>query len=152
MLAEPLQVKWYVIEQIVRVLIDQLLQGGVSTSLTDVPHGAQRRLADQQCLLPGFLQHGVQWCHQQGTKVRAQGLSEAGDALELDTQLPDVAVELVDCGVGWWWRRRGKWRRNHLEKACFSVADITVGYGEESRWAEQLQKSKDKLLSLSCIT
>lgn len=140
MLAEPLQVKWYVIEQVVWVLIDQLLQGGVATGLADVPHGAQRCLADNQCLLPGFLQYGVQWCHQQGTKVTPQGLSKAGDALKLDTQLPDVAVELVDRGGGWWGRRGAKRRQNHLERVCICVADITVGYGEQSGWAEQLQR------------
>lgn len=47
MLAEPLQVEGDIIEQVVRVLINQLLQGEVVTSFTDVPHTAQRCLADQ---------------------------------------------------------------------------------------------------------
>lgn len=140
MLAEPLQVKWYVIEQVVWVLIDQLLQGGVATGHTDVPHGGQRCLADEQRLLPSFLHYGVQRCHQQGTKVTPQGLSEAGNALQLDTQLPDVAVELVDCGCGRRGWRGARWRRNDLKTVCISAAGITVGYGQESGWAEQLQK------------
>lgn len=98
MLAEPLQVERYVIQQVVGVFVDQLLQGAVATGRTDVPHGAERRLADSKRLLPSFLQDGVQRCHQQGAKVTAQGLSEAGDALQLDAQLPDVAVELVNGG------------------------------------------------------
>lgn len=46
MLAEPLQVEGDVIEQVVRVLIDQLLEGEVATRFTDVPHRAQCCLAD----------------------------------------------------------------------------------------------------------
>lgn len=60
MLAEPLQVQRDVIEQIIGVLVDQLLQGGVAAGLTDVYHGVQRGLAHQQRLLAGFLQHRVQ--------------------------------------------------------------------------------------------
>lgn len=59
MLAEPLQVDGYVIEQVVGVLINQFLQRGVATSLTNVQHGAQSCLVDQQCFFPGFLEHGV---------------------------------------------------------------------------------------------
>lgn len=42
MLAEPLQIKGDVIEQVVHILINQILQGAVAASFTDVPHGAQR--------------------------------------------------------------------------------------------------------------
>lgn len=47
MLAEPLQVDGDVIEQVVRVVIDQLFQGEVATGFADVPHGAQSCLADK---------------------------------------------------------------------------------------------------------
>lgn len=30
-----------------------------------------------------------------------------------------------------------------MERACISVADIAVGYGEQSGWAEQLQRKQE---------
>lgn len=146
MLAEPLKVEWYVIKQVVRVLIDQFLEGSVSTGLTDVPHGAQRRLAHQQCLLTSFLQHRIQRGHQQGTEIAAHRLSTAGDSPEFDAQLTDVAVELMDHGCRcWWWR-------NHLERACIWVAGITVVYRGESGWTEQLRKETKPVLMHCFLT
>lgn len=96
MLAESLKVQRDVVEKVVRVLVDQLLEGRVAAGVSDDQHRAEGRLADRQRLLPGLLQHGVQRRHQKRAEPAPQGLSKAGHALKLDAQLPDVAVELVN--------------------------------------------------------
>lgn len=55
MLAEPLKVQRYVIEEVVRVLIDQLLQGPEAAHFTDDQQRAKGSLADDQRLFPCFL-------------------------------------------------------------------------------------------------
>lgn len=69
-----------------------------------------------------------------------QGLSKTSHAFKLDAQLPDVTVELVNCGGGQQERRRTKRCRNHLGRIFVHMAADIVGYGEESGWTEHLQR------------